>query len=70
LGILKAYKQKRHIDTMDSLARHLGVSKVGIYGMARGDGSRYGDDRLNLVLQKLGCTRDHWDNPSVPTPPK
>jgi hypothetical protein len=56
-GILKAYKEKRHVDTMDTLARHLGVS-------------RYGDDRLNLVLQKLGCTRDHWDNPSAPTPPK
>jgi|ERR1035438_3168656 hypothetical protein len=48
---------------MDDLARHVGASKSQLYGMARGDTSRYADDRLTTVLKKLDCSRAYWDNP-------
>jgi hypothetical protein len=63
--ILKDYRGHLQPDTVDHLARRLAISKTQLYGMVRGDTSRYGADTLNLVLQKLECSRELWDNPTL-----
>ncbi len=62
LRILKDRRRYLQLDSMDHLARHLGICNTQMYGMAREDTSRYGDDRLNLVLRQLECSRERWDN--------
>jgi hypothetical protein len=64
LRILKDRRRHLQLDSMDHLANCLAISKSQMYGMARGDTSRYGDDTLNLVLQKLDCSHERWDIPS------
>jgi hypothetical protein len=63
-AILKAFMRKKELDGMDALSRHLGCSRTQLYGMARGDKSRYSDDRLNVLLGRIECTRARWDNES------
>ena len=60
-SILKAHAPNRDFK---SLARHLGVSPSALYGMARGDRSRYSEDTLKEVLDTIGCSRRQ-----TPTPP-
>jgi len=60
-AIMKAFMTTNSLVGMDGLARHLGVSKSALHGMARGDRTRYRDDTLNGVLKKIGCPRSKWD---------
>ena len=49
---------------MASLSLHLRVDLRALYAMAKGDTRYYGDDTLEAVLLKIGCTRDRWENPT------
>jgi hypothetical protein len=60
-AIMKAFMTTNSLVGMDGLARHVGVSKSALHGMARGDRTRYRDDTLNGVLKKMGCPRSKWD---------
>jgi hypothetical protein len=60
--ILKRYKEKKGLSTMDDLARHLGVGRAALYGMTAGETRRYSDAKLDSVLKQIGCPRAEWDS--------
>lgn len=60
-AILKDFMKKNSLDSMDALARALGVSKTALNGMIRGDRKRYSVDKLALVLGQIGCPSAKWD---------
>jgi hypothetical protein len=64
LRILKEYKANREITTIDILARNLGVSPSALYGMARQDRNKYSEERLRMVLKKIGCSHEKWNRTS------
>jgi hypothetical protein len=66
-AILKKYKVEHELNTMDDLARHLGVSLSALYGMRAGDTKRYSGDTLDSVLKKISCSRVDWDSEPNPT---
>jgi hypothetical protein len=61
--ILKKFAAKAGLDKMSGLAKRLNVDLSALYAMAREDTSYYGDDTLNTMLEKIGCTRERWENP-------
>jgi hypothetical protein len=65
-AIFKVFMTANSLDGMDSLSRRLGVSKTALHGMARGDRTRYRDDKLDSVLKQIGCPRAKWDRPAKP----
>lgn len=69
LSILRNRRQHLQLESMDHLARHLAISRTQLYGMARGDTSRYSEDALNRLLKKLECDRERWDTPSSTNQP-
>jgi hypothetical protein len=58
MGILKAYAPNRNFK---GLAQHLGVCPSALYGMVRDDRTRFSQDKLELVLSKINCSRTGWD---------
>jgi hypothetical protein len=60
-AILKRYKVKKQLTTMDDLARNLHISRATLYGMRAGDTKRYGDEKLASFLENIGCSRSVWD---------
>jgi len=64
-GILKAAVERKELDGMAALSRHLGVSSTALRGMVNSDTNRYGESTLIETLKKLGCPREKWDR--VPT---
>ena len=66
-SILKASTQAGSANDMDAIARRLGVSTSALHGMARGDTTRYSDDKLKSVLKNISCTRAMWDGAAKPT---
>jgi hypothetical protein len=66
LAILKAFQREKALADMEALGRRVGASRTQLYGMARGDTSRYSADKLDLVLRKINCPRQQWDN--LPSP--
>jgi hypothetical protein len=64
--ILKAAMTDKHLDGMDALARHMGVSETALNGMARGDKTRYGDNKLAAALSRINCTPAKWNR--IPKP--
>ncbi len=66
LTILRAYMGGAGIQNMDALAINLHMDRSVIYGMVRGDKSKYGESRLSVMLTKIGCSREKWDR--VPAP--
>jgi hypothetical protein len=64
MGILKAHAP--HIKDVTALAGHLGVSPSALYGMVRDDRSRYSQDKLEVVLSRIGCSRAKWDRAPKP----
>lgn len=65
-AIMKAFMTANSLVGMDALARRLGASKSALYGMVRGDKTRYRDDTLNAMLNKIGCPRSKWDRATKP----
>jgi hypothetical protein len=59
--IRKHFMLKSGIERVDVLARKLGVTTSALYGMERGDTTRYSAAKLDSVLKKIGCTRAKWD---------
>ena len=68
--ILKACMDDKDLDGMDALARRLGVSPSALYGMVRGDRSRYSEETLATVLTRLGCSPAKWNRAVPPAGPK
>jgi hypothetical protein len=64
-AIVDTFKKKNELESMDAVARRLGVSETALQGIIRGDTSRYSPEKLDLVLSKMGCTRADWDNPAA-----
>lgn len=61
--ILKKFQSKRGINTVDALARSLGLSRSALYGMTTGDRNRYAEDKLKMMLKKIRCPRAKWNSP-------
>jgi hypothetical protein len=66
-SILKASIPAGSANDMGAIARRLGVDVSALHGMARGDRTRYSDDKLELVLKKISCTRAKWDRAAKPS---
>lgn len=60
-SILKAAMPTGELGGMRALARHLRVSETALHGMVRSDTTRYGDDTLTAVLERIGCTPTKWN---------
>jgi hypothetical protein len=65
-AILGAFMTEKSVDGMEALARYLGVSETALYGIIRGDRTRYSDDRLDSVLKQIHCPRSKWDRAARP----
>jgi hypothetical protein len=61
-AILKKYRKKKDLRTMDDLARNLHVSRTALYGMTAGDRTRYSVDALDTVLDRIGCSLTEWNS--------
>jgi hypothetical protein len=69
LRILKAYIAEKNLDGMDGLARRANTTPATLYGMVRGDSTRYSPERLDRVLKQIGCSKAEWHglpNPNSP----
>ena len=66
LQILRNARRREKLRDMVDLGRRVGASKTALYGMTWGDSSRYSEEKLEAVLKKIGCSREHWDNPNSP----
>ena len=60
LKILKAYIAEKSLGCMDRLAGQTGTTKSALYGMTRGDSTRYSPETLDRVLKKVGCSQAEW----------
>jgi hypothetical protein len=67
--IFKIFRRKHELSGMEALARRLGTSPTALHGMARGDARRYGGDKLESVLNQIGCSRAEWDFVDKPPTP-
>ena len=68
--ILVSYMRKKGLDGLKFLAVHLEVDPSALYGMIRQDRSRYSEEKLSLVLTKIGCSREQWNRPTPQVTPK
>jgi len=66
LTLLKAFIPPGSPSDMAAIGRRLGASPSALYGMTRGDASRYRNEKLESVLTQIGCSRAKWDH--VPKP--
>jgi hypothetical protein len=58
-GIVRKYCKENAL-TMADLARRLGTNTTAIYGMIKGDTSRYGPDNLDRFLKGIGVSLQTW----------
>ena len=68
--ILLSYMSKKRLDGLTFLALHLEVNPSALYGMIRQDRSRYSEEKLSVVLTKIGCSREQWNRLTPSVPPK
>jgi hypothetical protein len=67
--ILETFGRKQEVSGMAAIAWKLGASVTALYGMVREDTLRYGNDKLDSVLGRIGCTRAEWDFLEKPSGP-
>jgi hypothetical protein len=58
--ILKAYITDNTLGGMDGLARRAGTTTTALYGMVRGDRTRYSPEKLDNLLKIIGCSQEEW----------
>jgi Helix-turn-helix len=54
-------KRKRTGMTMADFARNVGKSTTAIYGMIRGDTTRFNAEALTDFLKRIGTTPEEWN---------
>jgi hypothetical protein len=60
LRILKSYIAEKNLGGMDGLARRANTTPATLYGMVRGDSTRYSPEKLDRVLKQIGCSKAEW----------
>lgn len=61
-AIVDRFKKRHELESLEFVARRLGVSETALQGMIRGDARRYSREKLELVLGKFECTKADWDH--------
>jgi hypothetical protein len=68
--LLKSIQTDLGLSKHSELCKHLGVSRSALYGMTKGDRTRYSEPALAKVLEKVGVSRSEWDSPPPPSVPE